>query len=117
MKQRYFTRVCIFFGLVAAGLSSCSEAEDMVSPRETCGTMATVQYQQGTGVNLVLENGQVLQPENVKQLSAASKAFAIDGFAVKAGQQILIGYKPAAGKQIGSAKTVKVNCIVGLSPQ
>lgn len=119
MKQRYFKRIYIFLGLVAASLSSCSEAEDMVTPRETCGTMATVQYQQGAGVNLVLENGRVLQPENVKQLAAGSQVFAIDGFAVKAGQQILIGYKPST-EQLNNpsrAKTVKVNCIVGLSPQ
>lgn len=102
-----------------AFLSSCSEAEDMVSPREeTCGTMATVQYQQGAGLNLVLENGQVLQPENVKKLAAGSQVFAIDGFAVKAGQQILIGFKPLAGEAGKSAsQAVKVNCIVGLGPQ
>ncbi|MGV3505254.1 MAG: hypothetical protein ACO1O1_16205 [Adhaeribacter sp.] len=119
MKQRYFKRIYICLGLFAALLSSCSEAEDMVSPREeTCGTMATVQYQQESGLSLVLENGQVLQPENVKKLAANGQVFAIDGFAVKTGQQILIGFQPLQG-QSGKSTTqaVKVNCIVGLSPQ
>lgn len=91
----------------------------MVSPKETCGTLATVQYQQGAGLNLVLENGQVLRPENARQLSAQKKVFAIDGFSVKAGQQILIGYHPTAPatQQTSAGTSVKVNCIVGLSPQ
>lgn len=119
MKQRYFKPLYICLALFVALLSSCSEADDMVSPREeTCGTMATVQYQQGAGLNLVLENGQVLQPENVKKLAAGNPVFAIDGFAVKPGQQILIGFKPLTGEPNNSAtQAVKVNCIVGLSPQ
>jgi hypothetical protein len=119
MKQRYFKHLYICLGLVAASLSSCSKTEDVVSPREeTCATMATVQYQQGAGLNLVLENGQVLQPENVKKLAAGNQVFAIDGFAVKTGQQILIGFKPLEGQSSTKARrSVKVNCIVGLSPQ
>jgi hypothetical protein len=119
MKQRYFKRIYICLGLLAAILSSCSEAEDMVSPREeTCGTMATVRYQQEGGLSLVLENGQVLQPENVRPLAANGQVFAIDGFAVKSGQQILIGFKPLEGQTAtSSTQAVKVNCIVGLSPQ
>jgi hypothetical protein len=120
MKQNYISRLFIFFGIFLLGLTSCVEKEDLVSPKETCGTMATVQYQQGSGLNLVLENGQVLRPENVKQLSAEKQVFAIDGFTVKAGQQILIGYNPAApeaGQKTSAGNTVKVNCIVGLSMQ
>jgi hypothetical protein len=119
MKHRYLSRLFILFGVAALGLTSCAEKEDMVSPKETCGTMVTVQYQQGVGLNLVLDNGQVLQPENVKQLSAGKQVFAIDGFTVKTGQQILIGYNPAAPATTptAGAKPVKVNCIVGLSPQ
>jgi hypothetical protein len=120
MKQNYIIRLFIMLGVFSFSFTSCAEQEDMVSPKETCGTMATVQYQQGAGLSLVLENGQVLQPENVKQLSTNKKMFAIDGFAVKAGQQILIGYKPTAPEATHPAagrKAVKVNCIVGLSPQ
>jgi hypothetical protein len=119
MKQYYF-RLLIIVAVFTLGLSSCAEKEDMVYPKETCSTMATVQYQETAGLNLVLENGQVLRPENVKQLSANKQDFAIDGFAVKAGQQILIGYNPAASPAASKSdgvKTVKVNCIVGLSPQ
>lgn len=117
MRYIYIQR--FFLGIFAFGLASCAETEDMVSPKETCGTMATVQYQQGSGLNLVLENGQVLRPENAKQLSAEKQVFAIDGFSVKAGQQILIGYQPTAPatQQKAGVKPVKVNCIVGLSPQ
>jgi hypothetical protein len=121
MKQNYIQRLSFFLVLLALGFSSCAEQEDMVSPKEeTCSTMATVQYQQGAGLNLVLENGQVLKPENVKQLSTDKKSFAIDGFAVRSGQQILIGYKPAGSEtasQVAGTKAVKVNCIVGLSPE
>jgi hypothetical protein len=120
MKQHYWIRFMAIAGVFAFGLTACVEQEDMVSPKETCGTMATVQYQEATGLKLVLEDGQVLQPENVKQLSAGKKVFAINGFSVKAGQQILIGYNPAASgatHQAATVKTVQVNCIVGLSPQ
>jgi hypothetical protein len=117
MKQNYLLRIFIILNIFTLGLTSCAEKEDVVSPKETCGTMATVQYQQGTGLNLVLENGQFLQPENVKQVSAEKQVFAIDGFVVKAGQKILIGYKPAAVSKTATGKTIKVNCIVGLSPQ
>jgi hypothetical protein len=119
MKHNYIGRLFLFFGVFAFGLASCAETEDMVSPKETCATMATVQYQQGTGIKLVLENGLVLRPENAKQLSAQKQVFAIDGFSVKAGQHILIGYKPTAPatQQQAGGKSVKVNCIVGLSPQ
>jgi hypothetical protein len=119
MKHNYLSRLFILFGIFVLGFTSCAEKEDMVSPKETCGTMATVQYQQGAGLHLVLEDGQVLRPENVKQLSAEKQVFAIDGFTVKTGQQILIGYNPSAPttRQTAGAKSVKVNCIVGLSPQ
>jgi hypothetical protein len=120
MKQHYFIRLLAIVGVIAFGLTACAEKEDMVYPKETCGTMATVQYQEATGLNLVLENGQVLRPENVEQLYAGKKVFAINGFSVKAGQQILIGYNPAApdaAHKSTSVKTVNVNCIVGLSPQ
>ena len=120
MIQHYLIRLLALVGVFTFGLSACGEKEDLVYPKETCGTMATVQYQEATGLNLVLENGQVLRPENVKQLSAGKETFAIDGFSVKTGQQILIGYSPAApdaARQSASVKTVKVNCIVGLSQQ
>jgi hypothetical protein len=119
MKHNYSLSLVFFLSFFTCGLASCAEKEDMVSPKETCGTMATVQYQHGAGLNLVLENGQVLRPENVKQLSAQKQVFAIDGFSVKAGQQILIGYHPTAParQQTTGGKSVKVNCIVGLSPQ
>jgi exopolysaccharide biosynthesis protein len=116
MKQNYILRLFLCFGVSTLLLTACGEKEDMVSPKETCGTMATVQYQEGSGLELELENGQILRPENVKQLSADKRNFAIDGFAVKAGQQILIGYNQASQQGAGG-KTVKVNCIVGLSPQ
>ena len=120
MMQHYLIRLLALVGVFTFGLSACGEKEDLVYPKETCGTMATVQYQEATGLNLVLENGQVLRPENVKQLSAGKEAFAIDGFSVRTGQQILIGYSPAApdaAQPSASVKTVKVNCIVGLSEQ
>lgn len=117
MKQHYFLRLVIILNIFTIGLASCGEKEDMVSPKETCGTMATVQYQQGSGLNLVLENGQLLRPENVKKVSAEKQVFAIDGFVVKTGQKILIGYKPAAGSTTATDNAIKVNCIVGLSPQ
>lgn len=120
MIQHYLIRLLALVGVFTFGLSACGEKEDLVYPKETCGTMVTVQYQEATGLNLVLENGQVLRPENVKQLSAGKEAFAIDGFSVRTGQQILIGYSPAAPdatRQTASVKTVKVNCIVGLSQQ
>lgn len=117
MKQYYYLRVLI--ALAIPGLAACAEKEDMVYPKETCSTVAMVQYQEARGLNLVLENGQVLQPENTRKLSNEEKTFVIDGFAVKAGQQILIGYHPVNRQASGSAgvKAVKVNCIVGLSPQ
>lgn len=120
MKQQYITRLLTLITLFTLGLTACAEKEDMVSPKETCGTMATVQYQQATGLSLVLESGQVLRPENVKQLSATAKVYAIDGFSVQQGQQVLIGYspvKPGVTGKISAAKTVKVDCIVGLSLQ
>jgi hypothetical protein len=120
MKQHYIIRLYILFAMFVPGLVSCVEKEDMVSPKETCATLATVQIQQGMGLNLVLENGQVLHPVNVKQVSADKPGFTIDGFAVKAGQHILIGYNPAApdaAHKSAAGKSVKVNCIVGLSPQ
>jgi hypothetical protein len=117
INQHCFIRFLCLLGIFSFGLTSCAEKEDMVYPKETCATMATVQYQEASGLNLVLEDGLVLRPENVKQLADGKKIFAIDGFAVKAGQQVLIGYTPTApdaSQKAFNKTTVKVNCIVGL---
>ena len=107
---------------VAFSLNGCQEKEDVVSPEETCDTMAQVQNVAGSGMQLVLENGQVLVPTNAKAMAGTpgNAEFEMNGFKVKEGQQIIIGYNvsdAAATSQGTHVKVVKVNCVVGILPK
>lgn len=125
MKHKYTLRYIFALLLTIFILNSCSEKEDEVIPQATCDTVATVEYLPGCGLQLVLANGKALIPLNAKQTKAEAgkEAFEVNGFQVKAGQQIIIGYEitdktlePSScnnGKYYQN-KLVNVTCIVGI---
>lgn len=123
MKKIYTTYTYILIPFLLLILTSCGEPEDIVAPQATCDTMATVQNELGSGIQLVLEDGRILSPTNAKIITASKREvdLEIGGFPVKEGQQIIIGYALAAGNlsadNTKSEKKIEVNCIVGVAPK
>jgi len=123
--KKYILR---FFCLFLVGVFSfvgCTQQEDWVEPNETCDTMATVQMAPSCGLQLVLENNQILIPVNVDITTgpADQPIYKINGFIVEIGQQIIIGYK-ASGAHLEASpcnhngyynnKLVDVTCVVSI---
>ncbi|MDB5263736.1 MAG: hypothetical protein JWQ14_3019 [Adhaeribacter sp.] len=115
-----------FWGLLVLMffLVGCTQQEDAVVPQETCDTVATVQLVPGCGLQLQLENNQVLVPVNVTTTGPANApAYKINGFPVQVGQRIIVGYKTAK-VEMGATpcniagyyhnKLVAITCIVGI---
>jgi hypothetical protein len=126
MKMIYILRFCLIL-IGATFFTACDEMEEGIAPQQTCDTIAVVQYIPSCGLQLVLENGDKLVPVNSKiTLTDKNKLnFEIADFAVKEGQQIIIGYKTVALSQEPGPcnvshyyknKGVIITCIVGLEP-
>ncbi|PIQ19733.1 MAG: hypothetical protein COW65_19130 [Cytophagales bacterium CG18_big_fil_WC_8_21_14_2_50_42_9] len=100
--------------LLLSVFTSCGEPEDIVIPQNTCDTMATVHYESGSDIQLILEDGRVLTPANISAITneKGETNLEISGFAVKEGQQIIVGYEPA--NQAKNSKKTDINCIVGV---
>ena len=114
MRKYYFLQLVFVFFISTFTFASCQEKEDAVVPEETCDTLATVQKATNGDLQLLLENGEVLLPNNV--IPAGSEEFALEGFKVKKGERIIIGYQVTGVANRGGVKSklAKVNCIVGL---
>ena len=123
MKKIYATYKYILLPFLLVALYSCGQPEDLVEPQATCDTMATVQNEPGRGIRLVLEDGRILLPTNARILTARKGTLDLEigGFPVQEGQQIIMGYTPAAGNlpaaDTKSEKKIEVNCIVGIAPK
>ncbi|WP_026463591.1 hypothetical protein [Adhaeribacter aquaticus] len=117
MKKIYLL-LYLFFGLGAFTFTGCSEKEDVVMPQD-CEIMAQVKFDKSCGVQLVLENGQVVLPTKVKTIPAAGeeKKYTVNGFEVEEGHHIIIGFTPVPGGEVTcgevKGKPVDVTCIVG----
>lgn len=114
MIKHYLLQLILVFFISTFTFASCQEKEDVVVPEETCDTLATVQKGANGDFQLLLENGEVLLPTNV--VTTASEEFALEGFKVKKGERIIIGYQVTGVANRGGVKSklAKINCIVGI---
>ncbi len=83
-------------------------------PEETCDTLATVQESKTGDFQLRLENGDIIIPTDVKPTAPAE--YEMEGFKVKKGQSVIIGFKVtgSANRNGIKGKLADVNCIVGI---
>ena len=118
-------KYCAFLLMLIFSFSACTQKEDAVTPQENCDTVATVQLVPSCGLQLRLENNQVLIPLNATYTTgpAGETVYKINGFPVQIGQRIIIGFNAAEVTQQASPcnvagyynnKTVAVTCIVGI---
>lgn len=118
-------RLKLFAGFLALLLtvSGCKPEEQEVNPQQTCDTQATVQELSECGLVLVLKSNQKLVPVNALTLPetpSGLKQFKINGFSVKEGQRVIIGF---TNKGVNSNTCLKgaqlawITCIVGYKVQ
>jgi hypothetical protein len=125
MNNLFIYRTFLLVLVFVFSFTACTQKEDAVMPQENCDTVATVQYVPSCGLQLLLENNQILVPVNATYTTgpADEPVFKINGFPVKDGQRIIVGYKPS-GVTIDASpcnvagyhnnKLVEITCIVGL---
>ena len=123
--NRLYKYLTLLLLIWVASFTACTQKEDVVLPQENCDTVAVVQMVPGCGLQLLLENEQVLVPLNTTYSTGPTDEplYKISGFPVKAGQRIIIGYKPSNVTIEASPcnvagyhhnKLVDVTCIVGI---
>lgn len=95
MKNTCLNRFMLLFLVWAFSFTACTQKEDAVMPQENCDTLAIVQYVPSCGLQLLLENNQVVVPVNATYAYGPTNelVFKIKDFPVQVGQQIIIGYK------------------------
>ncbi|GEO03124.1 hypothetical protein AAE02nite_07880 [Adhaeribacter aerolatus] len=125
MKNTYCKRFFLFFLAGVLSLAACTQKEDAVMPQENCDTLAVVQYVPSCGLQLQLENSQVVVPLNASYTTGPANelVFKIKDFPVRVGQRIIVGYlksdvelgaTPCNVAGYGNNNLVEITCIAGI---